>query len=97
MRDLIDLDRYPLDRPESAGFRALVDRCRADLAAEGMFDLPGFLRPEAVAKAVAELQPVFASDSFTHARHHNIHFRKDIDGLPPDYPALKLFQTSVGV
>jgi hypothetical protein len=93
MRELIDLDRYPLDQPEGAGWRTLVARAREDLAAEGMFNLEGFLRPEAVARAVAEVTPGLASSAFTHARRHNIYFRRDLPDLPPDHPARTEFET----
>ncbi len=93
MQDILDLDRYPLDRPGSADWEALVARARADLARDGMFNLPGFLRPEATAASVADLLPRFDAESFTHARMHNIYFRKDVPGLNPDHPALRQFQT----
>jgi hypothetical protein len=93
MRDSLDLDRYPLDRPGSAAWLALVAQARADLAADGMFNLPGFLRPAAQASAVAELAPRFATEAFTHARKHNIYFRKEVPGLAADHPALALHET----
>jgi len=93
MQDILDLDRYPLDRPDSAGTRALADRCRADLAANGMFNLDGLLRPGAIATAVAEVKPLLDSASFTHRRRHNIYFRPDLPGLAPDHPALRLCET----
>ncbi|WP_373504581.1 2OG-Fe(II) oxygenase [Aestuariivirga sp.] len=93
MRNLLDLDRYPLDRPGTAAWHALVDKCRADLARDGMYNLEGLVRPEALDKAIAELRPVFDTLSFTHRRSHNIYFRKDIPGLEPDHPALQLCET----
>ncbi len=93
MRDILDLDRYPLDRPDSAGTRALVARCQAGLAADGMFNLDGFLKPGALTRAVAEVKPVLDSASFTHRRSHNIYFRNDLPGLAPDHPALRLCET----
>jgi len=93
MDEFLDLDRFPLNRPESAEWRALVDLCRADLARDGMFNLVGFLRPEAVARAAAELAPVFETGAFTHRRRHNIYFRKDLPGLAPGHPALAEVET----
>jgi hypothetical protein len=93
MRDILDLDRYPLDRLDSPVGQALVARCKADLAANGMFNLEGFLRPGALAQAVAELTPVMQTAAFTHRRAHNIYFRKEVPGLPPDHPALRLCET----
>lgn len=93
MHDIIDLDRYPLHRPDSADWQAMVNQACAELAAEGMFDLVGFLRPAALAQARAELAPKFATEAYTHARKHNIYFRKDIEGLAADHPALTQFET----
>ncbi len=51
---IVDVGRYPLDDLASPAGRALVDRCRAELVEVGACELPGFLRPEAVRRAVAE-------------------------------------------
>ncbi len=93
MHDILDLDRYPLDRPETPEWEALAETCRADLARAGMFNLEGFLRPEAIATARAELLPVFERDAFTHTRRHNIYFRKDLP-LPDGHPALREVETT---
>ena len=52
MEDVTDLARYPIDRPGSPGWRRLVNDCRAELDRDGLFNLPGFLRQEALARAV---------------------------------------------
>jgi len=93
MHHILDLDRYPLDRPDSAEFAALVAKAQAELAADGMFNLPGFLRADVAAKAADALAPRFAGESFTHARRHNIYFRKSIPELPADHPALVEVET----
>lgn len=93
MRQILDLDRYPLDRPGSTGWEALVQRCRADLVRDGMYNLEGLVRPEALTRAVAELRPVIDTLSFTHRRRHNIYFRKEIPGLAADHPAPAMTET----
>ena len=93
MRDLLDLETYPLDQRESEGYSALVNRCRADLASGGMFNLAGFLRPEATLKAVAEVTPVLETDSFKHHRRHNIFFKDEVLGIPIDHPAMREFDS----
>ena len=90
MLDFIDLDRYPLHAPDSAEWLSLVETCKAALAENGLFNLPGFLRDEALGAAVDELMPVLATKAFTHARQHNIYFRKTIEGLDAAHPALRL-------
>ena len=88
MRDILDLDRYPLDRPDSPAWYELVATCRKELARTGMFNLHGFLKPGIADRAVAEVAPVMSTDSFTHRRSHNIYFLREIPGLDPDHPAL---------
>ena len=93
MKDILDLDRYPLDRPGTPAWTALVEKCRADLAKDGMYNLEGLVRPQALARTVDELQPVLETLSFTHKRLHNIYFKKEIPELGPDHPALRKTQT----
>jgi len=94
MQHIIDLDTYPLDRPDSPAYATLVAEARAALARDGMFSLPGFLRPAAQAAALADLTPRFDSEAFVHARSHNIYFRKEVPELPADHPALRLHVSS---
>ena len=94
MRDILDLDRYPLDRPDSPEWNDLVVRCRAELAEHGMFNLEGLMHAH-VAQAEADvLSEKFDSESFLHQRDHNIYFLKKVPGLEDDHPALKRFETS---
>ena len=93
MRELLDLDRYPVDRLGSAAGDALVEACQLELAAQGMFNLPGFVRSEVIARAATELRPRIDTQAFTHRRWHNIYFRREVPGLAPDHPALRQFDT----
>ena len=93
MDKLIDLQRYPLDRLDSADGEALVARCIADLEAKGMFTLEGFMRREIIDAILPELLDKIASESFTHAREHNIYFDDNIPDLPADHPALARVET----
>ena len=93
IRDLLDLDRYPIDRLDSPEGERLIDRCKADMAAHGMFNLEGLVKPGAIATAVSELDPLIDSASYRHARRHNIYFKNNIPGLAADHPALQQFET----
>ncbi len=94
MREFLDLESFPIDQPNSGAYRALVARCRAEMAADGMFNLDGFLLPaHAQAEAIAHT-PAMDSSSFNHAREHNIYFLKSVPDLADDHPALQRFQTS---
>ncbi len=93
LSESIDLQTYPLQQLNTADGKALVKHCQDDLARDGMFNLIGFLRPAAITRAVTELSPILATSAFTHSRQHNIYFRKSIEGLPPEHPALRKAQT----
>lgn len=93
MRHLLDLDRYPLDRVGSVEWRRLVDRCTAELAGNGMFNLDGLLLPGVAEKAVSEIRPVMDTASHTHKRSHNIYFKREIAGLYAGHPALREVET----
>ena len=90
---LIDLQAYPLDQPGSEPWLALVQRCRSDLDAAGMFELPGFLKAQALADCVAKVTPRMASASAEIRREHNIYFLDRVEGLPEDHPALQKITT----
>jgi hypothetical protein len=93
MDHILDLQRYPLNQPDSDAYKALVATCKADLAAQGMFELPGFMTESARATAVTAVGPAMANESFCHKRSHNIYFRDSVEGLDPDHPALVKVQT----
>jgi hypothetical protein len=94
MEQHLDLERFPLHDLTGERGRALIADCKAELAACGMFNLPGFLRPAAVARCVAEVGPLFRDAAFFHKRSHNIYFDDDISGLPPGHPALARVETT---
>ena len=93
MQKALDLDRYPLDRPDSAAYRDLIAACSETLARDGNFNLEGFLRPEAIETIVSEIGPTMKRASFTHERAHNIYFEDELPGLAADHPALRLCTT----
>lgn len=93
INDILDLERYPLDREGSPEWQQLVDESIAALNANGMFNLEGFVRPGVAEKAVAEIRPVMDTRSHVHKRMHNIYFKPQIPELPQDHPALRRVET----
>ncbi len=93
MRDLLNLDNFPIDKPRSNAYMALVAQCRADLASGGMFKLEGFLPPEATSKAVAEVSRLLETSSFKHHRQHNIFFKDKVPEISDDHPAMRKFHS----
>jgi len=94
MEDILDLETYPLNDIESPDGVALVDRCKADLAMTGLFNLPGLVRAGALARCLDEVEQVLAANAYEHRQWHNIYFRAKVDGLAADHPALKESLTS---
>lgn len=93
MNDLLDLERFPVDRLDCAATTALIARCRRELGEHGMFNLDGFVRPLAIRQAAAEIQALCTAASYTHQRSHNVYFEERIEGLPADHGALRRFDT----
>ncbi len=93
MNHLLDLEKYPLNHPESPEYAALVEKCRSDLAAEGMFNLPGFFRPGVAQAAADAAKPAMDNVSFKHARRHNVYFKDSMPGVADDHPAMIKFET----
>ncbi|MEH6546639.1 MAG: hypothetical protein V7701_09440 [Sneathiella sp.] len=93
MHQLLDLELYPIDKPQSVEGQALIKTCKASLDSDGIFSLEGFMRPEAVAECIAEVHPLTEKESFTHKRKHNIYFQDNLPGITADHPALVNFET----
>lgn len=94
MEHILNLTDYPLAELESEAGKALVARCQAELAETGMFNLTGLVRPEALAAAVAEVVPELEANAYTHTQEHNIYFKKTVEGVASDHPALRTARTS---
>lgn len=93
MQHILDLEQYPVDRLDSAEGQRLIARCKAELAASGMFNLSGLVRADIIARCATELQPVLDCQSYTHKRRHNVYFLRSVAGLSPDHPALREVET----
>ena len=77
--DVVDLDRYPIDRPGSEAWWELVREARAQLGRDGCLSLPDFLRPEALAWAQAEVASV-AVKAPAREFHSSVYARADSEG-----------------
>ena len=64
-RDFVDLDRYPVDAPETDAGRALLNDCRQQLATRGACLLEAFV-PETRMQALVD-----AADALTGQAHRN--------------------------
>lgn len=93
MNHLLDLETYPMDRPDSSQYATLVEKCRTDLAADGMFNLPGFFKPGVAQAAADAAKPAMDTVSFRHARRHNVYFKDTMPGIDDGHPAMVKVET----
>ena len=56
--DLINLQLYPLDRPESPEYEKCIEKLRFEMSQTGVAACPNFLKSEAVLQAVADTEKV---------------------------------------
>ena len=59
LEDILNLERYPIDRLESPEGQAVVELAREGLDQYGCCCLPDFVRPEALALMKAEIEAGF--------------------------------------
>jgi hypothetical protein len=87
---LIDLERYPIDRPDSAELATAVASARAALAVDGCVVLTGFIAPEARGMFEAESRAV-APGAWHSESMVNPYNTADDPTLPQDDPR-RMFQ-----
>ena len=93
---LIDLDRYPLDRPTSTGYLAAVEAAREQLRADGCAVVADLLRPDAIAVVHDE---ILQRKGTTHYSTQNInpYFHVDADPAYPErHPVNTFIERSSG-
>ena len=56
LNNIVDLDRYPIHRVGSSGYRALLEKCQTEVNERALCMLPGFVRPEVVLQLADELE-----------------------------------------
>ncbi len=83
--DLIDLARYPLDAPDSAAYRELLEDGRARLAEDGAVALPGFATAAAVAVLVREAEALLPRAYYC-AQDHNPYLIANDPDRAPEHP-----------
>lgn len=86
LSDIIDTERYPLQAPNSQRMQELVEVCRQQLAAQGSYVLPGFLRPEAMQRVTEEGRVLAQKTFFSPRQQTNAYFTHDDPSLPATDP-----------
>ena len=83
----VDTALYPFDDLASTRGQALIAEKARALRETGSFNLEGFLRPEALAACVSEIESLMAARAFDHRQEHNIYFLPDDPPLPDGHLA----------
>ena len=92
--DFVDLDRYPLLALGDAPGRALVARCRAQLAACGACELPGFVTAAATARMVEESESLLPLGHYA-AGPATVYLELPDGSLPEGHPRRALGHAGV--
>jgi hypothetical protein len=90
LAELIDTGRYPVTVLGGASRQAVVDRARADLAADGCCVLAGFIRPELIETLRAEGERLAPHAYYTVEKVNAYNIPLDA-GLPSDHPGRIVF------
>lgn len=85
LHDLVDMGKYPIDRPDSPAYRRLIADLRRELELDGCAVLPGFVHAEGLKQLLAEASRVAPRAHRSFGRT-NPYFGKDDPDLPPDHP-----------
>ncbi len=83
LADIVDLDRYPIDRPDTDGYRAAVANARGELRSDGCAVIKDLIRPDALRLLGSEIRE----------RKHTTHYSTEVMNPyfhvspDPDFPA----------
>jgi hypothetical protein len=94
--DIVDLERYPVHAPGTPGYRALVTRAGEALRATGACELPGFLTPAGVARAVQEAASL-AALAYPSSSRATVYLGGADASLGPDHARNIVMSSSVRV
>jgi len=96
VRDMIDLDRYPVDRLDSEEGQVFLESCREKLIEDGAVVLNGFLKPWAVDKVIADVEAKL-EDTFYCSNEHNAYLIDDDPAYPEDHPRNRKVYSDKGI
>ncbi len=93
--ELVDLARYPIDRPDSAEYAAVADDCRAQLATTGAAIMRGFLVSEAIDCALAGTDALIRDGHHSEIENGSPYLELPDDHWPEGHPRLMHGPTSL--
>lgn len=91
--DLVDLGRYPIDRPDSTAYLRLIADVRRELDADGCAVLPGFVHQGGLAQLLAEAE-VVAPRAHRSFNRTNAYFTRDDPRFGIGHPIRRFYDRS---
>jgi len=91
--DIIDLNRYPIDRASTAAYAKVLSGVQAALDRDGCAVLKGFVRKSAIPALVTEADTAAPNGHHSRART-NAYFTRDDETLPADHPKRRFYDRS---
>jgi len=85
LREIINLEKYPINNIGSSKYRKLINSNRKQLNEDGCCVLSNFIKPESIRKMKEEVDRNLSKIYFTNDRH-NPYFTKEDETLPKDHP-----------
>ena len=85
LEDIVDLERYPIDRLEHPATQKLLAHCRAELNDIGCVVIRNFVKPSSLQRMSAEAKRLLP-ETFWSQGSHNPYFTPDDDSLPAGHP-----------
>ena len=89
----IDTERYPVDKPGTDQFTAMIEGIHGKLAEDGCAVLKGFLKQAALPQFVAEADAA-APNAHNSRNRTNPYFSKDDDSLDASHPRRRFYDRS---
>ena len=93
IRELIDLDRYPLDQPDHPEYARLLSEGREALRAGALFSMKQFVREQAIAPMVQEIEAKLPQ-SCRYDRPRSAYVYGDDETWPEGHPRALLHRCS---
>jgi len=94
INQLIDLERYPIDKPGEPGYEKLLRDGRRALEQQALFSMLQFVRPEAIAPLAHQLQAQLARSCRYDRQRNAYDYGGDEPEWPPAHPRAQLHRCS---
>jgi alkylated DNA repair dioxygenase AlkB len=83
--DMVNLESYPLDCPDTDRYRQVVAGSSREMARCGLVNLEGFLSSEGTTRLIGEIDGLMPNAYFSR-KHENAYGASVSDDLPDDHP-----------